>query len=74
MMNSLAVASCVKKSSEKPSPLGIDVTAAGSLGLELVCGQVAQLSGRIALDRGGGSAITVIFPIEPGTGRREVKS
>jgi two-component sensor histidine kinase/ActR/RegA family two-component response regulator len=45
-------------------PEGLDFRATDSLGLQLVCLLTEQLGGTIALERSGGTAFTVTFPLE----------
>jgi two-component sensor histidine kinase/AmiR/NasT family two-component response regulator len=45
-------------------PEGLDFRATDSLGLQLVSLLTEQLGGTIALERGGGTAFTVTFPLE----------
>ena len=47
-------------------PEGLDFRAADSLGLQLVCLLAEQLGGTIALERTGGTAFTVSFPLQCG--------
>jgi PAS domain S-box-containing protein len=44
-------------------PEGFDVCQTGSLGLQLVSALAEQLQGVIAVERGGGTALTVTFPL-----------
>jgi two-component sensor histidine kinase len=45
-------------------PEGLDFRDSDSLGLQLVCLLTEQLGGTIALERSGGTAFTVTFPLE----------
>jgi two-component sensor histidine kinase len=47
-------------------PAHLDVRQTESLGLQLVCALTDQLHGTIALERDGGSALTVTFPLPSG--------
>jgi two-component sensor histidine kinase len=44
-------------------PAGLDVRQTDSLGLQLVCALTEQLQGTIAVERDGGTALTVTFPL-----------
>jgi PAS domain S-box-containing protein len=47
-------------------PEHLDFRQTESLGLQLVCALTDQLQGTIALERAGGTAVTVIFPLPSG--------
>lgn len=47
-------------------PDGLDFRDTDSLGLQLVCLLAEQLGGTIALERSGGTAFTVTFPLQSG--------
>jgi two-component sensor histidine kinase len=44
-------------------PADIDFRHTNSLGWQLICVLTEQLGGSIALERGGGTTVTVTFPL-----------